>query len=65
MIAALEADGASAVAPAWLKQSWATAKRPGVARTSMRDIDAEIRLNRLEKDEAACFVRPFIATFSC
>ena len=30
-----------APAPAWLKQSWATAKRSGVATMSMRDIDGE------------------------
>lgn len=40
---------AIAPAPAWLKQSWAAAKRSGVATTSMRDIDAEIRRNRRAK----------------
>ena len=40
-----------APAPAWLKQSWATAKRSGVAKMSMRDIDAEIRRNRREKEK--------------
>ena len=40
---------AIAPAPAWLKQSWATAKRHEVAKMSMRDIDGEIRRKRREK----------------
>jgi prevent-host-death family protein len=40
-----------APAPAWLTQSWATAKRSGVAKMSMRDIDGEIRRNRREKEK--------------
>lgn len=40
-----------AAAPAWLKQSWATAKRSGVAKMSMRDIDAEIRRYRREREK--------------
>jgi prevent-host-death family protein len=35
-----------APAPAWLKQSWADAKRKGVSKMTMRDIDAEIRRYR-------------------
>ena len=35
----------------WLKQSWATAKRSGVVKMSMRDIDGEIRRNRREKEK--------------
>ena len=42
---------AIAPAPAWLKQSWAMGKRSGVAKMSMRDIDAEIRRNRREKEK--------------
>lgn len=44
---------AIAPAPAWLKQSWAAAKRSGVAKMSMRDIDAEIRSNRRETKKKA------------
>ena len=43
---------AIAPAPAWLKQSWATAKRHGVAKMSMRDIDGEIRRKRRETTKA-------------
>ena len=42
-----------APAPAWLKRSWAAAKHSGVARMSMRDIDAEIRRYRREKQKTA------------
>lgn len=35
-----------APATAWLKQSWESAKRAGVSRLSMRDIDSEIRRYR-------------------
>ena len=42
---------AIAPAPAWLKQSWATAKRSGVVKMSIRDIDAEIRRHRHEKEK--------------
>ena len=40
-----------APASAWLKRSWATAKHSGVARMSMRDIDAEIRRYRRERQK--------------
>ena len=40
-----------APAPAWLKRSWAAAKRAGVAKMSLRDIDAEIRRHRREKQK--------------
>ena len=40
-----------APAPAWLTRSWATAKRSGVANMSMRDIDAEIRRYRRQKEK--------------
>ena len=40
-----------APAPAWLKKSWAAAKRSGVAKLSMRDIDAEIRRYRRQKEK--------------
>ena len=41
-----------APAPAWLKRSWAAARRSGVARMSMRDIDTEIRRHRREKEKS-------------
>ena len=40
-----------APAPAWLKRSWQTAKRTGVAKLTMRDIDSEIRRYRREKQK--------------
>ena len=40
-----------APAPAWLKRSWTAAKRSGVAKMSMRDIDTEIRRYRREKEK--------------
>ena len=40
-----------APAPAWLKRSWQTAKRAGVAKLTMRDIDSEIRRHRREKEK--------------
>ena len=42
-----------APAPAWLKQSWVTAKRSGTAKMTMRDIDAEIRRYRREKEKSS------------
>ena len=39
----------AAPAPAWLKQSWLSAKRAKVAGMTMRDIDSEIRRYRREK----------------
>lgn len=38
-----------APATAWLKQSWQSAKRAGVSKLSMRDIDSEIRRYRRER----------------
>ena len=38
-----------APAPAWLKQSWQSARRAGVSKLSMRDIDSEIRRFRRER----------------
>jgi prevent-host-death family protein len=38
-----------APAPAWLKKSWADAKRKGVDKLTMRETDAEIRAARREQ----------------
>jgi hypothetical protein len=37
----------------WLKQSWQSAKRTGVSKLSMRDIDSEIRRYRRERVRVA------------
>jgi prevent-host-death family protein len=44
-------DYLDTIAPAakWLKQSWHSAKRGGVSKLSMRDIDSEIRRYRRER----------------
>jgi prevent-host-death family protein len=44
-------DYLDTIAPAttWLKQSWQSAKRAGVSKLSMRDIDSEIRRYRRER----------------
>ena len=46
-------DYVNTIAPAhaWLTRSWATAKRSGVDRMTVRDIDAEIRRYRKEKKD--------------
>ena len=41
-----------APAPAWLKQSWQSAKRVGAFKMSMRDIDSEIRRYRREREKS-------------
>ncbi len=38
-----------APAPDWLKKSWAEARRAGVDRLTMREIDAEVRAYRREQ----------------
>ena len=40
-----------ASAAAWLRQIWQSARRAGVSRISMRDIDSEIRRYRRERDK--------------
>ena len=42
-----------ATAPDWLRQAWAGAKRRGVDKLTMDEIDAEIGAYRLEKKAAS------------
>lgn len=42
-----------APAPDWLKRSWDDAKRKGVDKLTMRDINAEIAAHRKEQRKAA------------